>query len=208
MGMMLDSQVLLVEGSNDKKVVEHLLKAWGFSFKEHFKIEPAESVEELLKSIPVQIKKSGIKTLGILADANDSFDRRRQSISDQLKKANCETASKLAPVGTVFSGWRGIRIGIWLMPNNQNEGELEDFIYRMIPNGDPILPAVKNFIDNIPEKDRKFSDKKRVRAYVHAWLATRKKPNPMGLAITTQDLDKDAIEAVWFYNWLRELFQF
>ncbi|MCY4304499.1 MAG: hypothetical protein OXC62_06945 [Aestuariivita sp.] len=200
--------MLLVEGYNDEKVVEHLLKNWGVSFENHFKIKQAGNIDELLKLIPRQIKESGIKTLGILADANNSFDNRQQSISDRLKEAHCSTTSQLAPIGTVFSGWKGIRIGIWLMPDNQTAGELENFIYRMIPKDDSILPNAKKFIDNIPVEDRKFSNKKLFRAYVHAWLATRKKPNPMGLAISAQDLDKNAKEAVQFYKWLRKLFEF
>ncbi len=77
------------------------------------------------------------------------------------------------------------------MPNNQCEGELEDFIFKMIPSNNPALPRTKKYIDNIPEEDRKFKSKKLIRAYVHAWLATREKPRQTGLAISARYLDKN-----------------
>ena len=78
------------------------------------------------------------------------------------------------------------------MPDNKGSGELEDFVYNMIPVNDPIFPRAKRYIDEIPENDRKFTDGKLTRAHVHAWLATRKKPRPMGTAITAGDLLHDA----------------
>jgi len=209
MTAVLNSQILLVEGLDDKRVVEHLLKAWGKDPKQHFKIEQKSGVDNLLASIPSHIKESGLKTLGILVDANNDIGIRWQAISDRLSKAECENIpSKPESDGIIFDGWRGSRIGIWLMPNNQCKGELENFIYEMIPSNDSVLPRTKEYIDNIPRADRKFKDQKLVRAYVYAWLATREKPHPMGLAIKTRDLDKNADEARRFYEWSRKLFQF
>ncbi|MCY4150990.1 MAG: hypothetical protein OXE94_01975 [Aestuariivita sp.] len=73
---------------------------------------------------------------------------------------------------------------------------------------DPVLPLAENYINSISEENRKFNDKKRIRAYVHAWLATRQKPRPIGLAITSGDLNKDASNANQFIDWMRKLFKF
>ena len=94
------------------------------------------------------------------------------------------------------------------MPDNQCVGELENFVCDMIPANDPILPRAQRYIDDIPAKDRKFKDAKLTRAHVHAWLATREKPRPMGTAITAGDLDCNVRLASSFVNWLRKLFQF
>jgi len=199
-------QVLLVEGHDDKKVVEHLLRCKDLNYP--FKIENTGGFSDLRKSIPAHIKRSGVKAVGILADANSDLRSRWQSISDQLKKAHCQSPNCPAIGGRVFSGPSDCRIGVWLMPDNQVKGELEDFVYGLIPCNDPVLPRAKDYIDSIPDKDRKFKDKKLVRAYTHAWLAAREKPRPMGLAIKAGDLDKDATGAAQFVDWLRELFQF
>jgi len=202
-----DSQVLLVEGSSDKYVVKFLLKCRGLS--RPFKIEHKGGFKPLHESIPSHIKGSGIKAVGILVDANDNFEARWQSICEQLPSTiRAVQQPEPEPGGNVFLGPRGQRIGVWLMPDNQNKGELEDFVHGLIPSDDPILPHAKKYIDNIPEEDRKFKDRKRVKAYVHAWLAACKKPRPMGLAIKEGDLDKNAAEAVRFVDWLRRLFQF
>ena len=92
------------------------------------------------------------------------------------------------------------------MPDNNRRGELEDFIHDMLPANDPVLPRAKIFIDNIPAEDRKFSDSKITKAYVHAWLAARKKPRPMGTAIVAKDLVHNVEVANSFVNWIRNLF--
>lgn len=94
------------------------------------------------------------------------------------------------------------------MPDNLRSGELEDFVHDMIPESDPVLPRARCYIDDIPGEDRKFSDAKRTRAYVHAWLAAHKKPRLMGTAITAGDLNPDVPVADAFVAWLRNVFEF
>ncbi len=94
------------------------------------------------------------------------------------------------------------------MPDNQRRGELEDFIASMIPQDDPTCPRAQRYIDGIPDAERKFSRRKLTRAHVHAWLAARRKPRPMGTAITACDLHHDAPIAATFVGWLRKLFEF
>ncbi len=93
------------------------------------------------------------------------------------------------------------------MPDNQSPGELENFIIKMIPAGDPVWPRSETYIDGIPEEDREFKEGKILRAKVHAWLATRGEPRKMGLAIKTKDLDIASVTCVSFVAWLRELFK-
>ena len=100
-----------------------------------------------------------------------------------------------------------LRIGIWLMPDNRSTGELEDFVGSMIPSGDPVWPRAESYIDGIPQADRKFAPGKTQRAKVHAWLAARESPRPMGLAIKARDLDTNAANSTTFVKWLRKLFQ-
>ncbi len=107
--------------------------------------------------------------------------------------------------GTIFRDTEP-RIGIWLMPDNSSPGELENFISELIPEGGPIWPRAKQYIDEIPDADREFKNKKELRAKVHAWLATRKEPHRMGTAITARDLDLTTPIAQAFYKWLHELF--
>ena len=93
------------------------------------------------------------------------------------------------------------------MPDNESLGELENFISEMIPDNDPVWPLSEDYIDRIPEADRKFTEKKILRAKIHAWLATREDPRQMGAAIRARDLHTDGTLSTAFANWLRQLFE-
>ena len=93
------------------------------------------------------------------------------------------------------------------MPDNMSPGELEDFVYAMLPDGDPIWPMSVRYIGGIPKELRRFREKKKRRAELHAWLAARSEPRQMGLAIQTGDLRTDGILASKFVIWLRRLFE-
>ena len=98
------------------------------------------------------------------------------------------------------------RIGIWLMPDNQSPGELEDFVAQMIPGSDPVWPLSQDYIDGIPVRNRKFTHSKTLRAKIYSWLASREDPRQMGLAIRALDLDIDGDLCTRFSNWLNRLF--
>ena len=99
------------------------------------------------------------------------------------------------------------RIGVWIMPDNISDGELENFVAQMVPTGDPVWPRSEGYIASIPESEREFIEKKTTRAIVHAWLATREDPRQMGTAIRAGDLDIDSALCQRFLAWLQRLFE-
>ena len=198
-------QLLVVEGPDEEHVVEKLLSRHGVHLQ-GFEIKPKGGFAELRKSIYNEVNASGRQTLGIIADANEHPDQRWQSISDQLKKASCVVPASISARGEIFSGPRNVRVGVWLMPDNERSGELEDFVADLIPRDDPIWPRAKRYIDEIPDDLRLFPPQKLMRAHVHAWLATRKAPRPMGQAITAGDLSHQAPVAIAFVKWIESLF--
>ena len=196
------ANVLLVEGVDDKQVVQHLSSKLAPDLQ--FDCLVKEGSDQLLKAIPVEMKVSGRRAVGILMDANDNPEARWQAIAARLNAE--EVALPEAPVqgGAVIHA--DPRIGIWLMPDNQSGGELEDFVVQLLPQGDPVWPLAGQFIDGIPEEHRKFPQQKKVRARLHAWLATRQEPMKMGTAIRAESLDPHAQIATHFVNWLAALF--
>ena len=126
------------------------------------------------------------------------------AVATQLRKADIVAPEEPDPAGTIIDG--APRVGIWLMPNNQASGELEDFVARMIPTNDTVWPLSEKYVDGIPKDARKFKPGKTLRAKVHSWLATREAPRKMGAAIGAGDLNVAAPEAVRFVEWLRRLF--
>ena len=195
-------RVLLVEGQDDKHVVRHLCHR--HESTPSFSISDKDNITQLLESLALEMKVSGRQAVGILVDANDDVTGRWNAIQNRLRRADIEPPLSPSPDGTIIQARP--RIGIWLMPDNTSAGELEDFVTKMIPTEDPVWPLSLSYIEGIPEADRKFSEKKKLRAQLYAWLAAREDPRRMGLAIRARDLKVDGDLSKKFVAWLNELF--
>ena len=199
-------RILLVEGVTDKHVVSHICAKSSPPIPQ-FHIEDKDGVDKLLDAVYQAVIIPERTVLGIVPDANGNPAGRWQAIANRLRKAGVELPT-LSPAGTVIPSdpATGLpRVGVWMMPDNQSPGELENFLSEMIPAGDPVWPLAKGYIDDIPPEHRKFKDK-HLQAQVHAWLAAREEPRPPGLAIKALDLAIDGPLCVRFTAWLRDLF--
>ena len=195
-------RVLLVEGQDDKHVVLQLCHR--HESTPSFSISDKDNITQLLESLALEMKVSGRQAVGILVDANDDVTGRWNAIQNRLRRADIEPPPSPNPDGTIIQARP--RIGIWLMPDNTSAGELEDFVAQMIPTEDPVWPLSLSYIEGIPEADRKFSEKKKLRAQLYAWLAAREDPRRMGLAIRARDLKVDGDLSKKFVAWLNGLF--
>ncbi len=217
-------RMLLVEGQDDKHVVLHLCKqhqaTLSFFFsdpdrddsqvtvsnRQAVSIRDAGNIDKILESIIPEIKAPGRQAVGILVDANDDVAGRWEAIQNRLQGADINPPQHLSPDGTIITTEGKPRIGVWLMPDNMSVGELEDFVVKMIPEGDQVWPLSQRYIEEISEEERKFSDGKTLRAQLYAWLAAREDPRLMGLAIRAQDLKVDGALSQKFVTWLNNLF--
>ena len=198
-------EILLVEGRTDEQVIRTLITEHALNAS--FVIQEKGGIDPLLKSIYAELNASGRRVLGIVADANDAPDKRWKSIVKELNRGGCSIKTTRSTQRTIFNGPRqGTKVGVWLMPDNKTPGELEDFVAEMIPKKDPVWPRAQKYIDGIPSAHRPFKDGKIRRAYVHAWLAARREPRTMGLAVAAGDLNKNAAVARRFIDWLDELY--
>ena len=175
-------RVLLVEGQDDKHVVAHLCTQSGLA--SNFDIVQKGGFPELSKSIPVELAVSGRLALGVVVDANDNPEARWQAVSDRCKGRGIALPNHPDPEGVVVEGRP--RVGVWLMPDNQNPGQLEDLVATMIPAEDVVWHLAQEFVDRIPEPERPSPA---IKAQVHAWLAARAEASRMGSAIRTGHLD-------------------
>ena len=220
------NHVLLVEGPDDKHVVEHIYRR-RFGSEPPFTVMDKDGFSPLCDAIGPIVKAPGRLTVGVIVDANDNFQARWTAVTDRLRRARPSimvgdpmTGGTVidggsAPRGTsddrstspgIMSDERSPRVGIWLWPDNRSPGELEDFVSRMIPDDDSVWPISECYINGIPTEHRKFADGKTMRAKVHAWLATRREPRRMGTAIRTGDLEIEGALATEFLSWIQQLF--
>ena len=197
-----DKRVLLVEGPDDKAVVHHLC-SFG-SQMPTFCIRSKEGIDNLLRGIRGEILAEGRTAVGIVVDGNDDLKARWQAVTDKIRSANINPPTNPEPGGTIIDG--SPRVGIWLMPDNESPGELEGFVAKMIPCNDEVWPLSKAYVDGIPIANRRFAERKALKAKVHSWLATREYPRLMGSAIRAGDLNVDVGVSKKFMRWLRELF--
>ena len=120
---------LLVEGNNDRHVVWALCEQHQVpqTFSVVIAREDNGGVEALLKSIPVRLKVSGLRALGIILDADQNLASRWAAVCERLRQAGySDLPPNPEPNGSIIAVDQMPRIGIWLMPNNNLPGMLEN----------------------------------------------------------------------------------
>jgi len=198
----MQARILLVEGSDDQHVIWALRGSRKVS--QVFGVQKADGVDKLLESLPVWLKASGLEQLAVVLDADTNLDSRWQSVSDILRNSGNGQLPKVPEKnGTLVTLTTGIQFGIWLMPDNELPGMLENFVARLVPNSDTMMSHVDRFLGGIPENERQFPAPQLPKARIHSWLAVQESPGkPMGQAITAAYLTADHDAVALFIQWI------
>ena len=196
--------VLLVEGQDDAHVVRQLCRR--HQSVPEFHIQETGNIDKLLDAIGPAIIVPERRAVGVLVDADDYPERRWNEVRDRFNEDGISIPARPSPNGIVIGVEGRPKIGIWMMPDNDLAGELEDFVEKMIPLNDPVWPLSQRYVDDIPAMHRKFRQGKVLRAKLYAWLAVRKIPGRMGAAIGAGDLNHNAPVCSGFVDWIRLLF--
>lgn len=202
---MLHTNKLLVEGKDDEHVVYSLLKH--HSVPDNFKVKNKEGIERLLSELDVEHDESDLKRLGIVADADFDLTSRWQTIVATVANLGYVLPDAPTPEGTIVTREDGRVIGIWLMPNNNLTGMLEDFVSFLGATDDELWALAEKCLNEASDVSQRFIPNHRIKAHIHTWLAWQQDPGtPLGLAITKKYLDADAPAAQRLVGWIRELF--
>ncbi len=203
-------RILLVEGPDDEHVLKHLCgKRGGPTLDE---IKPYGGVEQLLESLPLRLIESDVRAVGVVVDADTGFSGRWQSLRSILVRAGYQDvpADPMAD-GTVVDPPKGTplpRVGVWIMPDNQSSGVLEDFLAFLVPKNSPLFEHARASVANIPDGERRFSPIAEPKAVIHTWLAWQEEPGrPYGTAITAHYLDPRVPQVDVLVSWLRRLYE-
>ena len=198
-------QKLLVEGKDDQHVVWALCQK--FDLLQNFEVIDCEGIDNLLPQIPVLAKQSGIETIGIIIDADTDLETRWSILINILTTMGFEPPLVLPISGLVLKN-NGLKIGVWVMPNNNLHGMLEDFIAFLIPPGDQLQNIVSNTLQGLENEGiNNYNKHHRSKALIHTWLAWQEDPGtPMGLAITKKYLSTDFDHCKLFIEWLGSMF--
>ena len=206
---MAAKKILLVEGIDDEHVLKHVCGTRGVRRLDE--IKPQGGVGQLLESLPVRLKESDIEALGVVIDADTDLATRWLSLRDRLTRAGYESVpDDPLPAGTILkppSNTLLPRVGIWIMPDNQTTGILEDFLRFLVPQGSGLFAHVQSSVAAIPDGERRFDQLAQPKAVIHTWLAWQEEPGkPLGTAITARYLDPGVAQVNVLVSWLNRLF--
>jgi hypothetical protein len=200
-------RVLLVEGIHDCHVVLALRNA--HAIPETFGIYECGGEDGVLRRANALIPSSvAPRTLGLVLDADKpDCAGRWASVRDKLSRHDYSFPPQPVPGGAIFEGSERLpRLGVWLMPNNQDAGMLEDFCFEMAD------PGGRAYAEQVVVEARNrgvttFQPAHFRKAVVYTYLAWRDRPGlPLGQAVTRQSLAPETPVAREFTTWLRQLF--
>ena len=137
------AQQLIVEG-NDSIVIANLLRKrkllppLGYSepvkFRDEF-IKNAGGFNKITKAVEVALDNPALSNIGIIVDANEEGAAKRLAfIRAKIEEKITINQSITIGGGTILQS-DGLSIGIWIMPDNQNNGYLEHFLASLITQG-------------------------------------------------------------------------
>lgn len=173
------------------------------------KKEKEGSKSSVLSKIRPAIQTAGIENLGIICDAdNQSVESAWQSISDRLKLAGYQNLPANHGInGTIIEPQGNLpKIGVWVFPNNEDEGAVETFFQSLFSENEPLLNHAKTTIDSLPVKH--FPEKDSQKAIVNTWLAWQAEPGrTMGIALRENWIEANGDLADRFINWFEQVFE-
>ena len=207
---------LLVEGREEQRVIPELIEkngiAWGDSKDSWIvKIDEFDGVEKLLKPgvIEAELKSSGLSHLGILVDADEVLENRWTAIRDRCSKAFPNLPKTFPDTGIIVENDVGLRLGVWIMPDNKTAGMLETFLGFLVPNTqDQLFVAAQESARNTRELGAPYIDAHASNANIYTWLAWQDPPGrQLHQAVLQEILSPRSPHAQPFVSWFRQLYQ-
>lgn len=198
--------MILVEGNNDEHFIYNLCSRLNFS--PVFKVKNCESIELLYKKLQAELDSDRTQPLGIIVDSDENIESRKSEIQKLVKPYYSLTSSDFTPYGLVFNPGNEPKFGVWIWPDNQKNGILEDLYLDLVQDHDALLEESKRVVENLKTIEPwRFKKQHKSKAIVHTWLAWQDNPgSPIGSSVqrTTIVINKPVIDN--FKTWLTSLY--
>ena len=204
---------LIVEGEQDKRVIPEFIEAKGIPWGET-RDTAIVNIEvyggnQFIDSdfIGTELKASGLTNLGLIVDADDNPSGCWQSIRNACLKSIFDFPEKLPETGLIHET-NGIKFGVWIMPDNQQEGMLETFLSCMITDENKsIWQYAQEVTKEAKNKGAAFKDSHVDKANIYTWLAWQNEPGrQLHQAIKERILNPNHPKADVFFNWFKALY--
>ena len=163
--------LLLVEGRDDESFFQRIIErrndknvqVIAFNGKDNLGEFLANNLIPRLKPNPI------VKTIGVVRDADDSYERAFQSIGDSLRTAGLPPPSKPLTYAAGMLEGDAIRVVAYIMPDNNSDGDLETLCLKAVSEA-PAMACVDQYFDclksinHVPRQESKA----RLRAFLSA----------------------------------------
>ncbi|MEE9293627.1 MAG: DUF3226 domain-containing protein [Phycisphaerae bacterium] len=209
------SKKLLVEGKEDERVIPHLMKANGIPWGETsdtwvVEIKECNGFESMVEQggIEAELKASGLEVLGIMSDTNENAKQRWSSLRNRCLGSFPELPDDLPAEGLIQENQSGLKLGVWLMPDNRSHGMMETFLTYLVPDdSNPVLKYAECARDEARAHGPPYKDVHADKAKIYTWLAWQDPPGrPLHNAVMERILDPHSPHAAAFVGWFRTLF--
>jgi hypothetical protein len=205
---------LRVEGPDDLYTIRELLFLHGIDYKttqlprEVPEISASGGVTEMLRGMGDQVRATVDQVVGFVLDADSPLDSRWEAVRGQLDRARVQTPERPPPEGFIaqLRAPKG-KLGVWLMPDNQQDGKLETLLQTLVREEDTLIGHAEHSTEAAKRLGAKFTDPDQAKAVLHAWLAWQEEPGlPYGTAIRAKYFRHDSPAALAFVAWFRKLY--
>ena len=186
---------------------------WGSPDDPVVLIKPCNGVEELLKPgvVEAELLASGLEALGVMLDANGDASARWSRIKTLCDGQFDDLPARIPENGLeIVHPETDVRFGVWIMPDNQFSGMLEDFLIRLIPEDEDsrgLYELAGRCVAEAARSGAPFKRAHRTKAEIYTWLAWQDEPGrQLHQAVHHRVLDPERPESQPFVRWFRHLF--
>jgi hypothetical protein len=145
----------------------------------------------------------------VIIDANDEFDSRWSRVRERCRRVAVGFPDDLPTGGVIHVTPDGLRIGVWVMPDNRSRGMLETFLsLLLIPERLPLWSFARESCDRASGIAGSYTAAHRDKAHVHTYLAWVEPPGlSLPYSILRRAFDARLPLAENFARWFMALYQ-
>lgn len=210
--------ILMVEGAEDLRTIPYLVEANGIPWEVNnqfiVNIQKYDGIENLidLDEIRYQLNGSEVEALGMIVDADESCQRRWQSIKNSCSEIIIDLPDRIPEIGlihnTVKDNEKPVKFGVWIMPDNINRGMLETFLAYLIPNESSILwQYAQQTVIEAKSQEASYKPTHLDKANIYTWLAWQNPPGrQLHNAVMEKILNPQHPKVQIFMKWFQDLY--
>jgi hypothetical protein len=198
--------MILVEGDNDRYFLYNLCQR--VDFQPTFKVEKEDSIQKTIYRFATELKGNRQQPLGLIVDADFDAENRKLELIEEIRNYYPITLEDFTEEGLIVKPANEEKFGIWIWPDNNENGILEDLYLMLVQDNDLLLNEAKRVVDNLPNIEPiRFKPQHKSKAIVHSWLAWQDNPgSPIGASIQRSVIDLNRPVIHKFKTWLQNLY--